>query len=190
MPSHVVPIPPPTFASAEDPPSKMKKTKTPSHAPLPTQQQQQQHHHTPPNTPPLSRTAFIRRLKLTHQQSYTTDHDDDEFGAGDHDHDHEDDASELSGLPSLSSSPSSTSLTIETRSPVSPVHDDDDDVHDDLPRDDRSWISSAACDDDLKEWGQYLNEAGENRRRLSGATAASSTGWSAIALSCEDCVQH
>ena len=187
MPSHVVPIPPLTFASAEDPPSKMKKTKTPSHAPLPTQQQ---HHHTPPNTPPLSRTAFIRRLKLTHQQSYTTDHDDDEFGAGDHDHDHEDDASELSGLPSLSSSPSSTSLTIETRSPVSPVHDDDDDVHDDLPRDDRSWISSAACDDDLKEWGQYLNEAGENRRRLSGATAASSTGWSAIALSCEDCVQH
>jgi hypothetical protein len=164
----------------------MKKTKTPSHAPLPTQQQQQQHH-TPPNTPPLTRTAFIRRLKVNHQRSYTTDHND-EFGAGIHDHDHEDDASELGGLPSLSSSPSSTSLTIETRSPVSPVHHDD--VHDDLPRDDRSWISSAACDDDLKEWGQYLNEAGENRRRLSGATAASSTGWSAIAASCEDCVQH
>jgi hypothetical protein len=166
----------------------MKKTKTPSHAPLPTQQQQQQQqHHTPPNTPSLSRTAFIRRLKLKHQQSYTTDHNEDEDEAGTGDHDHEDDASELSGLPSLSSSPSSTSLTIETRSPLSPVHDD---VRD-LPRDDdRSWISSAACDDDLKEWGQYLDEAGEHRRRLSGATAASSTGWSAIAMSCEDCVQH
>jgi len=181
MPTHVVPTPPPTFASAEDPPSKMKKPKTPSHPPpLPIQQQ-----HTPPSIPPLTRTAFIRRLKLKHQRSHTTVHND--VDADDDDDHDEDDASEQGGPPSLSS-PSSTSLTIETRSPISPV--DNDDVHD-LPHDDdRRWISAAACDEEVKEWGQYLDEAGENRRRLSGTTAASSTGWSAIAVSCGDCVHY
>jgi len=182
MPSHVVPTPPPTFASAEDPPSKMKKPKTPSHPPLPDQQQQQ---HTPPNIPPLTRTAFIRRLKLKHQRSHTTVHNDDDDDDNDDGDDDDDNDSEQGGPPSLSS-PSSTSLTIETRSPISPV---DNDIHD-LPQDDdRRWISSAACDEELKEWGRYLDEAGENRRRrLSGTTAASSTGWSAIAVSCGDCV--
>ena len=174
MPSHVVPNPPPTFASAEDPPSKMKKAKPPSRPPSPIQRQ-----HTPPNTPPLTRTAFIQRLKLKHQRSHTTVHNDDD------DDDHEDNESEQGGPPSLSS-PSSSSLTIETRSPISPI---DNDV-DDLPRDDRSWISSAACDEELKEWGQYLDEPCVNRRRLSDVTAASSTGWSAIAVSCGDCVHY
>ena len=185
MPTHVVPTPPPTFASAEDPPSKMKKPKTPSHPPLPIQQQQQQH--TPLSIPPLTRTAFIRRLKLKHQRSHTTVHNDADTDAdADGDDDHEDNASDQEGPPPSLSSPSSTSLTIETRSPISPV-DNDDDIHD-LPHDDRRWISAAACDEEVKEWGQYLDEAGENRRRLSGTTAASSTGWSAIAVSCGDCV--
>jgi len=176
MPIHATPTPPPTFASAEDPPSKMKKTKQ---ALVPTL------------LPPLTRTALVRRLKLERQRSYAVDHAHD-----DDDDRQEDDGWERGGPPSLSSSPSSTSLTIETRSPVSPVGVDDEDVvvhrhHDDLPHDDRRWISSAACDEEVKEWGQYLDEGGENRRRrrLSGATAASSsTGWSAIAVSCGDCV--
>lgn len=163
----------------------MKKPKTPSHPPLPIQQQQQQH--TPLSIPPLTRTAFIRRLKLKHQRSHTTVHNDADTDAdADGDDDHEDNASDQEGPPPSLSSPSSTSLTIETRSPISPV-DNDDDIHD-LPHDDRRWISAAACDEEVKEWGQYLDEAGENRRRLSGTTAASSTGWSAIAVSCGDCV--
>jgi hypothetical protein len=175
-------------------------------------------------TPPaLTRTAFIRRLKLERQRSYAVDEDDDdhheEEEEDDHDRDQEeedDDEWEQGGPPRLSS-PSSTCLTIEMRSPISPVdhHNHDHLVvvrHDHLPQDDdRRWISSAACEEEVKEWGKYLvDEAAEDhphqqhhlrpgpsprqrRRRLSDATAASgssSTGWSAIAVSCGDCVYH
>lgn len=148
-----------------------------------------------PTVPPLTRTAFVRRLRLKHQRSYTADHADDQEEDDRDDDDYEYGWEQGGGPPPSLSSPLSTSLTIETRSPVSPVVVDEDAVvhhhHDDLlPHDDRRWISSAACDEEVKEWGKYLDEGGENRRRpLSGATAASSsTGWSAIAVSCGDCV--
>lgn len=44
------------------------------------------------------------------------------------------------------------------------------------------WIVSEACDEEVKEWGQYLN-VGEDDRRASVATAASSAVWSTIAVS-------
>ncbi|KAI9459874.1 hypothetical protein BJY52DRAFT_1211653 [Lactarius psammicola] len=45
------------------------------------------------------------------------------------------------------------------------------------------WIVSEACDEEVKEWGQYLNAGGDDDRRASVATAASSTEWSTIAVS-------
>lgn len=44
------------------------------------------------------------------------------------------------------------------------------------------WIVSEACDEEVKEWGKYLN-VGEGDRRASVATAASSAVWSTIAVS-------
>lgn len=45
------------------------------------------------------------------------------------------------------------------------------------------WIVSEACDEEVKEWGQYLSGSGDDDRRASVATAASSAVWSTIAVS-------
>jgi len=44
------------------------------------------------------------------------------------------------------------------------------------------WIVSEACDEEVKEWDQYLNGGGDDHR-ASVATAASSAVWSSIAVS-------
>jgi len=99
-------------------------------------------------------------------------------------------------LPELSPS-SSTSSTFETSLPVSPLtatatatptttaaarEDDVEEGGDDTPDKGRQWIWAAARDEELKEWGQYLDEERENCR-LSVATADSSAVWSIIANS-------
>ncbi|KAN0142177.1 hypothetical protein V8E53_000639 [Lactarius tabidus] len=71
-------------------------------------------------------------------------------------------------LSSLLLSTSSSSIT--SASPVDSTHH----CHD--------WIASEACDEEVKEWGQYLN-VGEDDHRASVATAASSAVWSTIAVS-------
>jgi hypothetical protein len=136
----------------------------------------------PDSPPPPSRAAFIRRLKLRHHHQrshlfHTEKHnhkhvyDDDDDDNDDH---YGDDETEREPLPGLSSC-SSKSSTPEAQSPISP---DDDGHHDDR------WILSPARDEELKEWEQYLDEAGENRLS-SDPRRASSAGWSSIALSCE-----
>jgi len=141
-----------------------------------------------PDSPPLSRAAFIGRLKLKHRRPHPTyDKNDGDDSTGQEN-------------PGLSSSSSSTSPTPSTRSPISPV--DDDGPPGDGAGDGTKgsvggqwWILSAACDEELKEWGLYLGDAveesngEENRRRLSGDTAASSERWSAIAASCGECIR-
>ena len=141
-----------------------------------------------PDTPPLSRAAFIRRLKLKHHRPHPTYDKNDDKNDGDDSTGQEN--------PGLSSSSSSTSPTPSTRSPISPVVDDGppgDGAGDGTKgsADGQRWILSAACDEELKEWGLYLGDAVEDssgeenrRRRLSGDTAASSERWSAIAASC------
>ena len=80
-------------------------------------------------------------------------------------------------LLSSSSSSSSSSMTGDLLSSASSV--------DSAPHHHRhhlhEWIVSEACDEELKEWGQYLTE-GANDRRASVATAASAV-WSTIAVS-------
>jgi len=130
----------------------------------------------PDSPPPPTRAAFIRRLKLKHHHrshltydenhNYHDDDDDDHYG---------DDETERERLSPCSSK----STTPETQSPILLV-DDADGRHDDHPH---RWILSAARDEELKEWEQYLDEAGENHR-LSDARPASSASWSSIARSC------
>jgi hypothetical protein len=138
----------------------------------------------PDSPPPLTRAAFIQRLKLKHRQSHWT-YDDDDIVNDDNDHYGDDETEHDPGL----SPSSSKSTTPETQSPISPVDDDDDGDDNDGRDEPHGWILSAAGDEELKEWGQYLDETCANpNRRLSGGTAASSTGWSAIALSCGECL--
>jgi hypothetical protein len=79
---------------------------------------------------------------------------------------------ELSSLL-LSSSPSSSSMMGDVLSSASSVGS----TH----RHHHGWIVTEACDEELKEWGQYLN-GGADDRRASVATAASAV-WSTIAVS-------
>jgi hypothetical protein len=162
---------------------------------------------TPPIlSPPPTRTAFIQRLKLKHRQPYPTHNDNDDA----EDNDDDDDGMERD--PGLSL-PSSTSHSPTTQSPITPLSPIDNDDQDFTDRrgghghGDQRWILSAACDEELKEWGRYLDEAEaeakartripkkdaeeevENCRRLSAMTATSSAGWSAIALSCDECIR-
>jgi len=146
-----------------------------------------------PDSPPLSRAAFIGRLKLKHRRPHPT-----------YDKNDGDDSTEQENPGLSSSSSSSTSPTPSTRSPISPIPpvDNDDGPPGDGAGDgtkgsvdDQRWILSPACDEELKEWGLYLGNAveessdEENRRRLSGDTAASYERWSAIAASCGECVR-
>lgn len=76
--------------------------------------------------------------------------------------------SELSSLLLSSSSSSVTGEVLSSASSVSSAH----------------WIVSEACDEEVKEWGQYLNGLGSgDDRRVSVTTAASSAVWSTIAVS-------
>jgi hypothetical protein len=135
----------------------------------------------PDSPPPPTRAAFVRRLKLKHHhrshltydENYNHDDDDD-----DDDH-YGDDETEREPLPGLSPC-SSKSTTPETQSPILPA-DDDDGHHDDHPH---RWILSAARDEELKEWEQYLVEAGENHRLTDARRTASSASWNSVALSC------
>jgi len=182
LPSHVFPVP--TITTAEDSPTKPEPTTT-SHLPDPIQNPLTE------SPPPSTRSAIIRHLKLRHHRSHPTyakNHNKDD---DDDDNDHYGD-DETEREPGLLSPCSSKSTTPETQwSPISPADDNDDDHENDghevLDNNPRRWILSAACDEELMEWGQYLDEPGENHR-LSDATAASSASWSAIALSCGECV--
>ncbi|KAI0246590.1 hypothetical protein BJV78DRAFT_1253251 [Lactifluus subvellereus] len=69
-----------------------------------------------------------------------------------------------SSSPSSSSS-SSSSLTSTTISPSTPI----DDSHDGY-----QWMVTAACDAEVEEWAQYLDEGGEKNVRTLVATATSS----------------
>jgi len=78
--------------------------------------------------------------------------------------------SELSSL--LLSTSSSSSVAGDGLSSPSSVHS----AHC------HGWIVSEARDEEVKEWGQYLNGSAEDRR-ASVATAASSAVWSTVAVS-------
>ncbi|KAI0297044.1 hypothetical protein B0F90DRAFT_1742649 [Multifurca ochricompacta] len=80
--------------------------------------------------------------------------------------------SELSS-PSSSSSPPTTA----TVSPASSVEDS---------QEVQKWITSEAREEELAEWGQYL-EGGRETRRASVGTTTSSAVWSTIAVSHGDC---
>jgi hypothetical protein len=166
LPSHVFPVP----TAAEG-------STTAYHLPEPIQIP------LPDSPPPSTRAAFIQRLKLKHHcQSHLTydeNHNDDEDDDDDDDDHYGDDETER-GRPVDLSPCSSKSTTPETQSPILPVDDDDGDHP-------HRWILSAARDEELEEWGQYLDEAGENRYS-SDAKAASSASWTSIALSWGECV--
>ena len=72
-----------------------------------------------------------------------------------------DDETEWGSEPPLSSSSSRPETPLPT--PTSPAGD--------YVLEGREWIISAACEDEVKEWGQYLGEAGANRQ-VSASTAA------------------
>ncbi|KAI0282238.1 hypothetical protein BC826DRAFT_1110910 [Russula brevipes] len=83
----------------------------------------------------------------------------------------EDDDDESDWEPELSHSHSASSLSsssAETPSPLSPL---DLELYDDG----RRWVLSAARDDEVKEWGRYLDDPGKNGR------ASASAVWSTIA---------
>jgi hypothetical protein len=86
-----------------------------------------------------------------------------------------DDETESESEPPLTPS----SSTPETPLPASPT--------DDFVLEGRRWILSAACDEEVQEWGQCLGEAAANRR-ASAATAASSAIWRTMARSDGECV--
>jgi hypothetical protein len=86
-----------------------------------------------------------------------------------------DDETETESEPPLTPS----SSTRETPLPTSPT--------DDYALAGRRWILSAACDEDVREWGECLGEAAANRRS-SAATAASSAVWRTMARSDGECV--
>ncbi len=84
------------------------------------------------------------------------------------------DETESESEPQLSRSSLRTSSTFETPLPT-PV--------DDHALESRQWMLSAACEEEVKEWGQYLGEAAVVSHRLSTSTAASSSVWSSVARS-------
>jgi len=102
--------------------------------------------------------------------------------------DDDDDDDEPDWVPPELSPSSSTSSAFESPLPISPpaapeaARENAEKEDDDSPDRGRQWIWAAACDEELKEWGQYLDEERENCR-LSVATAASDAVWSTIANS-------
>jgi len=84
-----------------------------------------------------------------------------------------------SSLPLPISPPAARATLDATRENVEKEEEEDGG---DSPARGRQWIWAAARDEELKEWGQYLDEERESCR-LSVATAASSAVWSTIANS-------
>jgi len=86
----------------------------------------------------------------------------------------DDDETESEHEPQLSRSPSTVPSTSDAplRTPA-----------DDYVSEGRQWMSSAAREEEVKEWGQYLGEAKAADRRLSaftGFTASSSSAWGSL----------
>src|SRR6267154_2742526 len=54
---------------------------------------------------------------------------------------------------------------------------------DDCVLEGRQWMLSAAREEEVKEWGLYLNEAATANRRLSALTDVSSSAWSSMGKS-------
>lgn len=98
------------------------------------------------------------RLRLRRRSAPTTEDDDDDES----DWEREPELSHSHSASSLSSSPAATP------SPLSPLGLEE--LHDDG----RRWVLSAARDEEVKEWGQYLDDPGKN---------GSSAVWSTIAVS-------
>lgn len=85
-----------------------------------------------------------------------------------------DDESESESEPQLSRSPSTAPSTSETplQTPI-----------DDCVLEGRQWMSSAAREEEVKDWGQYLVEPAAANRRLSALTDISCSTWSSVARS-------
>jgi len=88
-------------------------------------------------------------------------------------HSPEDDETESESEPQLSRSPS-TASTSETplQTPI-----------DDYVLEGRQWMLSAAREEEVKGWGQYLDDDAAANRRLSALTDASCSTWSSMARS-------
>lgn len=86
----------------------------------------------------------------------------------------EDDETESESEPQLSRSSSTAPSTSETplQTPI-----------DDCVLEGRQWMSSAAREEEVKEWGQYLDDAAAANHRLSALTDASSSTWSSVGKS-------
>jgi hypothetical protein len=86
----------------------------------------------------------------------------------------EDDETESESEPQLSRSPSTAPSTSDT--PLQTPADD-------YVLEGRQWMLSAAREEEVKEWGQYLDDAAAANRRLSALTDVSSSTWSSVGKS-------